>query len=443
MAEEKNTISWNQKILLPFLGLVAWWLVFAFYETFPDSILLFVIIGFIIFAASIPQRDNALGFVLWFPITGGLVSLLLTGLLLFYGEVGSSVQAGPSMAPLEGAAFTIGAAILLGAIVFLIICIQLRPRIYPTLICILTVLNTIAIGIVGYNCYENSIAQIVDIRILDSAGKPIPNVEVWYRVFGYNPEGASAKNMAFHDPPILSNLNGNVQMRSKKGRHETYAVFKKAGYEAISMQLGMQYNEWQTSRDIYLLAKNARIATSKIPNTEPIKFTIYLPKFEEANPPAGRHNFSTTFPETGGMRYLDLTKRQFTDDPQADLRFDFFEEKDSQGDSRPRLRITGLNGVRIQQVPFDSSLVNPLSSFDNVMKMASVDGYEESIVLKDPGCEPGPRVYVKTQKGDKYIRLVVDGSYSPREPHSPGRVNVVLFENPANPRVLMSDGGSN
>jgi hypothetical protein len=101
---------------------------------------------------------------------------------------------------------------------------------------------------------------------------------------------------------------------------------------------------------------------------------------------------------------------------------------------RPRLRITGVNGTRVLQVPPSGSLSGTLASYKHVCRIAPENGYQDEVVIQQPGSSQGPMIYVSARGGRFYARMTVDASGRSNE--TKARCSVRLFTNNSGSRLL-------
>jgi hypothetical protein len=307
------------------------------------------------------------------------------------------------------------------------------------MVCVLTIVNTSAIAFTVWN--HNG--QLLTVQILDSKNQPIPGVEVHYEVYGYGPGGNRPSSPEIKGGPIYSGSDGIVNLRSRNLRHEVDAFFTKAGFETVKANLGMQYNEYDSQRELDISIGDVdRLTTGFIPSAEPVKFVIYLPKMNEGPQPLLHYQPDTTITKQDpSKRYLSLSTGGFTSDVNAgDLRFDFVEYMDDQEHKRYRLRVTGIKGVTVMQVPYYLALSAPPSPFEYVMQIAPAQGYSESTVIDEPGNQPGPTIYIRTRGGQRYARLTLSGDGGRSDPDIEGTIDQSdLFVNPTGSRQLLFD----
>jgi hypothetical protein len=143
--------------------------------------------------------------------------------------------------------------------------------------------------------------------------------------------------------------------------------------------------------------------------------------------------FSDVGQSSSAARFLNLETGKFSDDPNADLRFDLFFERDRQYE-RNRLRITGLNQTQVLQVPSNVSLADSLSPYEHVFRIAPKDGYQTETVVQEPGSSGNGTIYVRGRGGKFYARLTVDASGRSNEKEA--RCWVKLCLNPTGSRLL-------
>lgn len=397
-------------------GLAAWWL-FMWWAFMPGAAVYAAILLGFASGFCFLVRDKKTGFVLWFPITAA-VSLLFIVLLPTWCLEAGRLNGNP--APLAGVAIIYGLAILVVAGGVLVICYVARPRRYPPLVCWITVLNTLVIGCVSYAWYDHNTSREVVIRFIDSKGEAIPGVEI-------ADSGGGTR---------VSREAGKFIKRVRDGRDLEISA-RKPGFEEVKIKVSAQFSKWQTERDVTVEMRGRVSANSWVPASDPVEFMVYLAKPSEIEGETDLRELSTKFPTEGGKRNLDLAGDRFTDSQEADIRFEFFAEKDEQGYLRSRLRLIAMNGAGVLQVPYFIRLVDPPASFEKAMKIAPAKGYEESTVLMEPGSSPGPMIYVRARDGKTYARLAVDGWKNPRMPDEPGRIRLKMLKTTASTRALL------
>lgn len=417
-----------------FAAILAGWWGFMFFASLPGMILPAVVVLFAAAASCFFLRRKEIGFAVWFPIAAILTEFLLAFLPPFCAELRLFSR---NPAPLAGVAMIFGKVLLTLAVVMGVICVLSWPRRYSPLLCCLTVLNTAAVGWTAYARYESSVAEPITLRFLDSAGSPIPEVGVTYQVFGYGPGGRKPSSPARTGGPDFSGDDGKVMLRSKAGTYSVEITARKQGYEDLFVDLGMQYNKWQTTRRATISTLDMAVAFAEVPAAKPMEFTVYLARLEEIERPAEFHQLESRFVENQGKTRLDLLQCRFVDNEEADIRFEFFREMDDQGYWRSRLRVIAMNGAGVLQVPYYSNLVSPLSSFENVMKIAPSGGYSESVVISEPGSSPGPHIYVRARDGRTFARLGISGLSNPKNPGETARLSVSLLKTTDGSRALM------
>lgn len=419
---------------MTFALLLAGWWGFMFVAFLPGMIIPAAVVLFGAAASCFFLREKEIGFAVWFPIAAILTIFLLAFLPAFCAELGLLSR---NPAPLAGVAMIYGAVLLTLAVGLGVICVLARPRCYLPLICWLTVLNTVGVGWTAYVRYEYSVAEPITLRFLDSAGSPIPDVGVTYRVFGYGRGGSEPSSPARTGGPDFSGDDGKVMLRSKAGTYSVKITARKQGYEDLFVNLGMQYNKWQATRSARVSVLDTAVAYAEVSAARPVEFTVYMAKPEEIERPAEFHQLASRFVENQGKTRLDLLQCRFVDNDEADIRFEFFREKDDQGYWRSRLRVIAMNGAGVLQVPYYSNLASPLSSFENVMKIAPSGGYSESVVISDPGSSPGPNIYVRARDGRTFARLGISGLDNPKNPGEEARLWINLLKTSDGSRALM------
>ncbi len=399
----------------------------------PLAVIIILIAVFLfgaIACTSIRERPTA--FVIWFPITAITAFFFVVSLPLFFAE--ADLQ--NNMAPLAGFAVIVFGCLLLIAVGILAICYRARPRKFPPLICWLTVLNTITVGLAGSSIHGWRTAENLEIRVLDSSGKPIEGVAAEYKVFGYGPQGTKPLSSTIRGGPVVSKADGFLTLQSREGRHALEAALSKDGYAAVDVSIGMQYNKWQNTRRVSIDVGHALAALAEVPVGNPVRFSVYMAKLAEIQPPARKVKLSASLSEAPNI-CVDLIGNRFSEDDNADVRLEFFGEKDEQGYLRKRIRVVGLNGAGVTQVPYYSNLSDTPSTFENVMQVAPIDGYEASIVIQRPGSSGEPTIYVRARDGRTFARLDIQDNYKPGTSDSNTRVRVELVKTSDPSRALL------
>ena len=119
------------------------------------------------------------------------------------------------------------------------------------------------------------------------------------------------------------------------------------------------------------------------------------------------------------------------------MRFDLFGEKDDQGYIRSKIRITALNGTGVLLVPAGISLTPPVSSYERVMQIAPLEGYEESLVTDGGDSQV---VYFRSADKKTYARFTANGSYNKQTSEDvEGTIYMRLYVNPKGSRNLLFD----
>lgn len=266
------------------------------------------------------------------------------GIILVIQEGGSA----GNMAPLGGLAFLFGVgaiAILIGALLLLLF---LRPKRFPAFLTILALCNSIAIGFSSTRMnYQANIQEIV-IHILDFDGFPIQGATLQYERFGYGPGGIDRP--AGRASPLVSDAEGIVRPNLRSMRNKLQGTVKHPQYQEIMLELGMQFSEWDTTRNFKLgTPEDPDVAHGRVSVREPLTAYIYMPPRWEADGYNQKlsEKASTTLSAAGDTTsHLNLASGDFVSPPEGDLRFELYFENDGQY-KQARLRIHALTGTGI------------------------------------------------------------------------------------------------
>jgi len=340
---------------------------------------------------------------------------------------------GSDAAPLEGVAtlIALGAALILGTGALL--CFIWRPRVFSVPLTVLAVINTAGIFIVTPMFNRQATRQDISLRVLDTDGSPLSGASVSYMRYGYGPGGRHVFDA--DGGPLFSGQDGIVIIPSRRMRYETRGTISKSGHRDVLFTVEMQHSKWDEERGVIVsTSKTPNIARGHIPTAEPVGLSIYLPRLSDAPLQLARRieSRSTIGQGNGAARYFNLETGKFTNDIFADLRFDLFFEMDGRHE-RSRLRITGLNETLVLQVPSMLSFSGNLSPYEYVFRIAPKVGYQNEIVVREPGSSPNGMIYVKARGGAFFARMTVFAS-GRREQEA--RYGVELYLNSTGSRLL-------
>ena len=342
-------------------------------------------------------------------------------------------------AGLKSHGWTASADEFIGIIGILICCVPaavcwlVRPRYFSTALVCMAVLNTVAVSLATRQVYRFLTKQGIIVHILDSAGNPLPGASVSFERYGYGNWGTSVFDGK--GGPIYSDASGTVVMPSRQMRFETKATISKPGFRQVNFTLGMQYDKWDELRDVNISTPQTHnIARGFIPTTDPLTFSIYLPRQSEGPDPLQpvRHMETKSFIGDAPMaaNYLNVETGRFNPDPSGDLYFYVYPEKDADGiNLQQRLLIKGINGTKNFQGTPSVSLTGNLTPFEQMFRIAPQKGYQEDIVARDGD------IYVSARNGKLYVRMTVETFIENRE-RTRARCLVNLYVNPTGSREL-------
>ena len=326
-------------------------------------------------------------------------------------------------------------ALVLGLVA--ILCLVWRPRVYSVPLMILALVNTAAVSYATRQGHRQATGQEIFLRVLDSSGKPFSGASVRYTRYGYGPGGKDVFDA--EGGPIVSGEDGLAVIPSRRMRYETKGTSTKAGFRDVLFTIDMQYSEWDKDRGVTISTRETNnIARGHISTAEPITFSIYLPPQSDApdllHPVKHMEAESDIGQGPQAAHFLDLETAKFSNDPAGDLRFDLFFEKDDGGYERSRLRISGLNGAKVLQVPPDVPLSGNLPPYEHIFRIAPQSGYRDETIVQRPGDSPGPMIYVSARDSRLSARITVYASGRSFEAKAQCRVQ--LFVNPEGARRL-------
>jgi hypothetical protein len=180
----------------------------------------------------------------------------------------------------------------------------------------------------------------------------------------------------------------------------------------------MQFNESDKHRRFVLSTRRTRaIAQGKLPATDPVHANVSLASAtDEPHPAVERFGlYSKTDVGDAVPRFLDIETGKFSANQAGDLELEAFAE--FTGDRwETRLRITGLNGTQVLQVPHESSLTEPLTPFEHLYRIAPESGYASETIVIRPGDTPGPTIYIRARDGHLHGRMELNAQGNGRDP---------------------------
>jgi hypothetical protein len=297
---------------------------------------------------------------------------------------------------------------------------------------ILAIVNTAAVSYATREATFRANRQDVVVRILDSKGAPLSDATVSYKVYGYGDRGNRPSEPDITGGPISSDGNGVVRLRSMAMRHEMDGVISKPGFRQISFNLGMQYDEWNCSRDLKILTdKSGEVSRLFVPSKgkEPVAFSIYLPP--ESDTPRGIQFLEGNIgvEGTGSLRsYLDVETGKFNKDPSGDLQIDASFTFDGHV-RRDHLMVTGINGASV--------LAENPSVYERTYLIAPESGYKTSLFIENGDVN---EIYVRARNGRLFARvgLEIIAQYPRSGEEWSATVYSKVYVNPGGSRLLES-----
>jgi hypothetical protein len=387
----------------------------------------------LVIALMLCRRFRHAGWIVcvWVPV----LAFASIGAVMSLVAAANELQLRHSMAPLAGlaSAFCFGRAVILGLTA--IAALRWHPRTLSWPLLLFAAANTAAVSFASMKADRAAKRQDIAIQVLDAAGRPVPGAAVTYAGYSYGPGGKHVLDT--EGGPVITGREGTAVIPSQHMRYETKGGVSKRGYRTVHFTIGMRYRKWDTKRSVTLSTyETPNIAHGTIPAAEPVAFTVYLPedtKGAQYLRPVTHRTVTGQIGE-GSATFLNVESGTFSDDPGADLRFDAFYELVDGGYMRPRLRIAGLNGTRVVQVPPLLSFSRPVSPYEHMFRVAPASGYEDETVIQEAGSSPGPMIYFSARDGRLYGRFTVNAAF--RNDRGPTRCRVELYTAPLGSRYL-------
>ncbi len=348
---------------------------------------------------------------------------------------------GASAAPLEGLATLIILATALLFSVEGVLCLVWHPNTISYPLIALAVLNTAAISFVTPRANLKATQQDIALRILDSSSNPVAGATVTFKRYGYGSGGTDVFD--FEGGSLISGGDGVVVIPSRRMRYETRGMISKPSFRDVLFTVGMQFSEWDKERSVHVSTRESgQIAYGTIPTVESVALSIYLPPLSDAPEPLHALKRLTAATDIGrsdeAARFFNIDTGNFSKDPSGDLMFELFFEKDSRFPEDNyevvKVRVTGLNGTQVLQLPYAVSLSEDLSSYEHIFRIAPESGYHDEIILQDAGSLPGPTIYLKMRGGRIYGRMDVHAWGRSDQKKAP--CEVWLYLNPTGQRQL-------
>lgn len=357
------------------------------------------------------NRAKSWSVILWVP----LVAFGVIGTLFVAGSVLEQPSGGPDAAPLEGVAtlMGLGLALLLGLLTAS--CLILRPKFLPFPTVTLAVTNTLVMLLVMVNGIPGVTGQDIILHVIDRDQKPVSGASVIFERFGYGPGGSQVFDEK--GGPIESDENGIVIIPSRRMRYETHATITKPDCRDVMLTIGMQFNASDKHRRFVISTYDSRaLAYGNLPATDPVRATVFLASKSDGPDPALKHMNLYSKNDVGDAvpRFLNIETGKFSADQPADLQLEMFAEL-NENYWEPRLRIIGLNGTEVLQVPNELSLTEPISPYEHVYRIAPESGYQSKMVVLKPCGSPGQTIYIRARDGRLHGRLNLDAQGDGRQ----------------------------
>ena len=111
--------------------------------------------------------------------------------------------------------------------------------------------------------------------------------------------------------------------------------------------------------------------------------------------------------QTVRPKSLDLETGKFAADLSGDLELEYFSATRTRFRDQ-RLRIRGLNGVQLFLVSHNECLPTAHTLYEQLYRVAPESGYQQEVIIANPGNSPGPVVYVRAADGKLHGRLCLE-----------------------------------
>lgn len=348
------------------------------------------------------SRNQPWSLVLWLPLVlsaaVGCISLLGSGL--------STPTSGPNAGPLEGVAVLLMLLLAAGFAGIAVAGSWFRPRSWSTTMLAIGFLNTALIFVTANSGFRIATDQEITLQLSDPAGKPLAGAAVRFERFGYGSGGAEVFDAS--GGPFHSDEEGVVQVPSRRMRFKTRMAINKEGFREITVTLHMQFSEHDKTRPYTLSTYETRtVATGAIPATDTPLIPLCLSPITDASSQQVVHfdlYSKHDLPKTVTPRSLDLETGKFAGDLTGDVELEYFSASNTRYRDQ-RLRIRGLNGVQLFLVSYNECLPTAHTLYEQLYRIAPQSGYQQEVIISNPGNAPGPVVYVRASDGKLHGRL--------------------------------------
>lgn len=352
------------------------------------------------------SRRQAWSLVLWVAL---VLSAAIGGLSLL-GSGLSAPTSGPNAGPLEGVAVLMMLLLAFGFVGIAAAGIWFRPQIWSTMMLVIGIVNTALIVVAGSAGFRIATGQEIMLHLSDPAGKPVIGAAIRFERFGYGSGGAE-----FFDAsggPFHSDAEGVVRVPARRMRYKTRMTINKNGFREVTVTLDMQHSEYDKMRSYTLSTQETRaIATGAVPATETPLIPLCLSPISDAPSPKvvrlslySKHDL----PKTVTPKSLDLKTGKFASDLSGDIELEYFSASNTRYRDQ-RLRLRGLNGVQLFLVSRNECLPTTTHTlYEHLYRIAPKSGYEQEVMIANPGNSPGPVVYVLAPDGNLHGRLCIE-----------------------------------
>lgn len=356
----------------------------------------------IVVATYLFSRKQVWSLVLWVPLVLGAA----VGGVFLLGSGLSTPTSGPNAGPLEGVSMLLMLliAVGLGGVVFA--SAWFRPHNWSTTMLVIGLMNTALIFVVGGNGLRIATGQVIMLHLSDPTGEPVAGAAVRFERFGYGSGGTEVFDAS--GGPFHSDKEGVVRVPSRRMRYKTRMTVNKAGFREITLMLDMQFAEHDLMRSYTVSTYETRaIAIGTVPATDAPVIPLCLSPLSDVTTSKvvlfelySKHDL----PETVTPKSLDLATGKFIGDLSGDIALEYFSASKTRYRDQ-RLRIRGLNGGQLFLVSHNECLPTAHTLYEKLYRVAPQSGYQQEIIIFNPGNSPVPVVYVRASDGKLHGRL--------------------------------------
>jgi hypothetical protein len=405
MDDKASEARWEAAV-----ALIAWWvilgIIFTVGPTWPAVLLSLVCVLPLLW----PIRHVEAAVIAWMPVAAGLGTLFLMGLAEANAFLGDSSQRAHAGGGITALAITISLPVVLLLVGVVLLTV---PREWSRSVGVVALVNTACLALAANELVARNLALPVQVRVLDSSGAPLPDVEVDYVLSDYGLWNFRARPI-FRKSGLKTGADGVVEMKFRRGRHQLLATFSKPGFVPMKADLGYELADKPSLRRLSVSRAeeypNGIFTT--VPVSVPQTFSIYLGRVEELESRAVAEEIRATFSPGRKTIFLDIDGlRETPGEADAELRLDLLTPRDKWINRPVRTKVTGLKGTGVllkDKTPVSFS--PPLSDFDRVMGLAPPKGYSESVIHEFYYGTKSDRIYSSSRDGELHAWVSIHGS---------------------------------